>query len=151
MKKLIYGMMAITLVIGLVGSTAMGSGKSVAKESFVAKSKPCPRVAVGNPFVKMSEKLKVVIMGTGFNPGQEVRILFTTMDGVSADIGYALKPQPVANKIGAWVTTWKCGGFIKKKLIKQGAYTITVTDGEYTPLAHAPVAFYKDEKESKKK
>lgn len=156
MKKAIWGLMALMIIAGLVGCTTMGPGKGVAKEGLVAKSEPAPMVVVGTPVVKMSKKVEIVIMGTGFEPGQEVRLLFTTMDGVTADIGYALKPQPVANKLGAWITTWKCDRYIKKKLIKEGAYTIKVTDSEYNFLAHAPVAFYvekekKSEKEPKKK
>ncbi|UCG63696.1 MAG: hypothetical protein JSW12_13585, partial [Deltaproteobacteria bacterium] len=86
----------------------------------------------------------------GFQPDQEVSLLFTDVDGVQSDIGYALKPQPKANTIGAWVTTWSCGPYISKKLIKEGAYAITVTDGDYNILAHTPVAFYKAEKKEKK-
>jgi hypothetical protein len=106
---------------------------------------------VAAPNVKMGSKAKITIVGTGFKPGQEVSLLFTTMDGVQADIGYALKPKPVANKLGAWATTWSCGRYIKKKLIKEGAYAITVADSEYNILAHAPVAFYKAKKAKKKK
>jgi hypothetical protein len=47
------------------------------------------------------------------------------------------------------VTTWSCGRYIARKLVKEGAYTITVTDSDYNVLAHAPVAFYKA-KEKKK-
>jgi len=106
-------------------------------------------VVVANPNVKMSKKAIITIVGTGFKPGQEVSLLFTTTDGVQADIGYALKPQPKANNIGAWVSTWSCGRYISKKLIKEGAYTITVADSDYNILAHTPVAFYKA-KEKKK-
>jgi len=151
MKKLIGGLTAVVLVAGLVGCSTMGPGKGAAKEGLALPSEPGPTVMAGTPVVKMSKKSVVVIMGTGFKPGQEVRILFTTWDGVRADIGYAIKPQPVANKVGAWVTTWKCGRFVRKKLIKQGAYTLTVTDAEYNPIAHAPVAFVKAKKKGAKK
>jgi hypothetical protein len=36
-------------------------------------------------------------------------------------------------------------------LVKEGAYTITVTDSEYNVLAHAPVGFYKAEEKKEKK
>ena len=77
--------------------------------------------------------------------------MFTTADGIEADIGYALKPQPKSNKLGAWVTTWSCGRYISKKLIKEGAYAITVADSDYNSLAHTPVAFYKAKEAKKKK
>ena len=143
MKRGIYGLMAVIVVVGLVGCTAMGVGKKKAKEGL---AEPGPTVMVATPNVKMSSKVKIAIVGTGFQPGQEVSLLFTTADGVQADIGYALKPKPVANKIGAWATTWSAGRYIKRKLVKEGAYTITVTDSDYNVLAHAPVAFYKAKK-----
>ena len=144
MKRLMYGLMALIVVVGMVGYGTMGLGEE-------GLAQPGPTVMVATPNVKMGSKAKITIVGTGFKPGQEVSLLFTTMDGVQADIGYALKPKPVANKIGAWATTWSCGRYIKKKLIKQGAYAITVADSEYNILAHAPVAFYKAKKAKKKK
>jgi hypothetical protein len=148
MKRLMYGLMALIVVVGLVGCTTMGVGEKEAKEGL---AQPGPTVMVATPNVKMGSKAKITIVGTGFKPGQEVSLLFTTMDGVQADIGYALKPKPVANKLGAWATTWSCGRYIKKKLIKEGAYAITVADSEYNILAHAPVAFYKAKAKKKKK
>ncbi|MFB0508398.1 MAG: hypothetical protein ACETWT_16870, partial [Thermodesulfobacteriota bacterium] len=110
---------------------------------------PGPTVMVATLMVKMDKKAKMSIVGTGFKPGQELSLLITTIDGVQSDIGHALKPSPVANETGAWVTTWSCGPYIAKKLIKEGAYTLMVTDSEYNVLAHAPVAFYKAEEKKK--
>jgi len=151
MKKVVYGLMAVIMVFGLVGFATMGPGKSGAEEDLTAQIKPGPTVVVANPNVKMGSKAKVTVVGTGFQPGQEVSLLFTTTDGVVADIGYALKPRPKANKIGAWVTTWSCGRYIKKKLIKEGVYTITAAASDYNILAHTPVAFYKAKEKKKKK
>jgi hypothetical protein len=99
-------------------------------------------VVMATPMVKMSKKAKITIMGAGFKPGQEIRLLFTDVGGVEADIGYALKPKPVANESGTWITTWSCGRYISKKLIKQGTYSIAAIDSEYNFLAHAPVGFF---------
>ena len=143
MKKLTYGLIAGIMIVSLAGFTALVPGKAEAGEL-------APKVMVATPNVKMDKKAKITIMGTGFKPGQEVSLLFTDVNGVQSDIGYALKPQPKANKIGAWVTIWSCGRYISKKLIKEGAYAITVADSDYNSLAHAPVAFYKA-KEKKKK
>ena len=79
----------------------------------------------------------------------ENRLLFTDADGVKTDIGYALEPEPLPNKVGAWATTWSFGTFVRRKLIKEGASAITVTDTEYNVIAHAPVAFYEEKKEKK--
>jgi hypothetical protein len=150
MKKAMYGLLVAIVFVGMLGWAAMGPRKAGAEEGLAAQGAPGPEVVVVTPMVKMSNKAKFSIMGSGFKPGEEVRLLFTTMDGVEANIGYALEPQPVANKVGAWITTWSCGRYIKRKLITEGAYTITVTDSKYNKLAHAPVAFYA-EKESEKK
>ena len=143
--------MAGMLIVGLVGCAATEKGTVVTEKKVAAPATPGPMVMVANPYVKLDSKAKVTIVGNGFQPGQEANLLFTTVDGVQTDIGYALKPAPKANKIGAWVTTWSCGRFIKKKLIAKGAYKITVTDSDYNAIGHAPVAFYAEKKAKKKK
>jgi hypothetical protein len=96
----------------------------------------------------MEKGAKVTILGTGFQPGQEIHILLKSHDGVLTDIGETLKPKPVPNKLGTWVTVWTCGDHLKN--IKAGAYTFTVTTPDYDFLAHTPVAFYTEEKPEKK-
>jgi hypothetical protein len=150
MKKTIWGSIAVILVAGLVGCAHKGTSKTVTKEGLTVKKEVGPTVVVATPKVKISKKAEVVIMGTGFQPGEEVHILFTSMvDGVTAIIDYALKPKPVANDIGAWVTTWKVGRHLRRN-IKQGASTIEVTDSKFNFLAHVPVAFYAAKKPKKK-
>ena len=144
MKKIMCGMTAMILVVVLAGCSHLGPNKGVAEEGLAVKIGHSPAVVVATPRVKMSKKAEVIIMGTGFKPGQEVRLLFTAIDGVQSDIGYALKPEPVASKTGEWITTWNCGRYVKKKLIKDGVYTIVVTDSDYNSLAHAPVAFFEE-------
>ena len=151
MKKILYVLMTGMLIVGLMACAAMETGNVVTEEEVDAPGAPGPVVMVANPYVKLDSKAKVTIVGNGFEPGQEVSLLFTSADGVQADIGYALKPAPKANKIGAWVTTWSCGRFVKKKLITKGAYKITVTDSDYNAIDHAPVAFYAEKKAKKKK
>ena len=153
MKKLFLRLMVVFLVVGLFGLTGCTSSKSKSE----AKAEPGmmkglgPVVVLGTPLVKMSKKSKVVIMGTGFKPGQEVRVLFNTPDGLQSDIGYALKPEPKVNKSGTWGTAWSAGRYVGRKLIKGGVYTITAADGEYNPLATAPVTFVKPKAKKKKK
>ena len=146
MKRLTGALAVVMLVGGLMWCTNIGSSTSFAGE---------PMVVNGTPVVKMDKKTAFVsLYGTGFKPGQEVRILFATKDGVRADIGYALKPELQVNELGQWVTQWNCWRYIRKKLIKPGVYTLTVTDGEYSPIAQVPVAFKavkKKKKEKKKK
>jgi len=104
-----------------------------------------PVVSMGTPLVKMAGKKTagVVIMGTGFKPGQEINVLFVTPDGLQSDIGYALKPTPKPDKTGSWSTTWSAGRYVARKLVnpKGGAYKIVVSDAEYNPIAHTAVYF----------
>ncbi len=139
MKKTLIGLLTLILVIGLFGCANMTGSKG----SAVSALPPAPTVAMGTPLVPLDKKAKAVIMGAGFQPGQEVYLLITDANGVQSDIEYALKPVPKADAAGAWSTTWSCGRYIKKKLVKEGAYVITVTDTKYKPLAYVPVTFYK--------
>lgn len=134
MKRLGYAIIATLLVGGLIGCASTGKGKLKGT------------VAVETPEVMMSKKAKVIIKGMDFKPGQEVRLLLITADGVTSDIGGYLKPAPVADQTGAWTTTWNCGRYIGRKLIKEGTYTITVTDPDYNPITEAPITFYAKKK-----
>ena len=136
MKNVIGSLMAVLLITGmmvLVGSPT-GPGACIAGELS-------PVVAVGTPLVKLDKKAMVVIMGTGFKPGQEINIVFVTADGVKSDIGYALKPVPKPDKTGSWATSWGAGRFVSKKLVKMGAYKLMIFDGEYNAMAQTAVYF----------
>ena len=139
MKKLIISLMSLFFVAGITGVC------------FAADLGPV--VSMGTPLVKMSKKSEVVILGTGFKPGQEINVLFVSPDGLQSDIGYALKPAPKPDQAGSWTTTWAAGRYVDRKLInpKGGAYKIVVTDGEYNPIAHSAVFFQAEKKEKKKK
>ncbi len=123
--------MVVFFIAGLAGCAGLGMGKG----------KGAQKLIVETPIVTMSKKAKVGLSGQGFKPGEEVAILLTAVDGVVSDIGFALDPQPVADKSGAWTTTWKCGRFIQKKLIKAGTYTLKAADADYNVLAEATVTF----------
>ena len=132
MKRLTYGMIALILIVGFVGYATLGLGKG----------KSAAKLVVVTPKVMLSKKATVNLKGEGFKPGQEVALLFTAVDGITSDIGFALKPQPVVDKTGTWAATWSCGRFVKKKLIKEGTYTLKAVDEDYNVLAEATVTFY---------
>ena len=127
MKKLIGVVMMVIFIFGSLNCAALKK----------------PEVSLGAPMVKMSSKAKIEIIGKGFKPGQKVNLLFRDKNGIRADIGYALKPEPVADKSGEWRTTWSCGRYIKKKLIAEGMYEITVTDLNYKKISNVSVTFGK--------
>lgn len=125
----------IASVMGLMGSSILGPAECLAAEIG-------PVLALGTPMVKMSKKAEVVIMGTGFKPGQALSILFTAADGTLANIGLDIK----ADATGTFGGTWKAGRYIRKKLIKGGAYKLEVTDTDYNTITQSVVYFLKEKK-----
>jgi hypothetical protein len=103
---------------------------------------------VENPMIKITKAAKVAIIGAGFEPGQEIRVLLIPLDNVMTDLVDDLAPYPVPNQIGAWVTTWTCGAHLDDN-IKEGAYEIKVTTMDYKVLAKTPIAFYQEKSEKK--
>jgi hypothetical protein len=132
MKKLWVTMATMVLIAGLVGCATFGAGGS----------KPAPQLVVVTPEVELSKKATVELKGVNFKPDQEVALLFIDVNGVTSDIGFAVDPQPVADKTGGWATTWNCGRFVDRKLIKAGTYTIKAADVDYNVLAEADINFY---------
>jgi len=151
MKK-VASVLLVVLVVGLILTGCAPTPAPTPTPEPTPAPTPAPEptpanpvtVTVAVPVMELDKKAQAVIMGSGFEPGQEVRVLFITMDGGRSDIGYSLDPEPVANEAGAWATAWtECGSrYIKKGLIGEGIYTIIVTDSEYNTLASAPIAFY---------
>lgn len=115
--------------------------KAVKKAAVAKKKEPAAVVTVVPAAATLGKKVSVGLMGSGLEPEKEVRILFTDDEGMQTDIGYALDPEPKTNKAGAFATTWKCDEFIKAKLIKEGVFTLTVTDAQFNPLALTPITF----------
>ena len=148
MKRAMWGFTAVIFLMGvLAGCAHMGVSKETEKDGSASQTQLAPTLVVVNP-VKLEKDVKVVIIGTGFQPGQQLLILFKGHDGVLTNIGYALKPDPVPNNQGAWSATWTCGDHLRED-IREGVYTIAASTPDYRFLAHAPVAFYKQQPEAK--
>ena len=140
MKKFFGSTTVVILIVGLMGlmgSNLLGPVKCIAAEMS-------PVLTMGTPMVQMSKKSEVIIMGTGFKPGQELFVLFTAPDGSQSDVGYALKPEPKADATGSFACTWKAGRYVSKGLITGGAYKIEVTDTDFNPIARGVVFFVKE-------
>ena len=128
MKKWMYRAIAMMLVFGIGGFAYAGSP-----------------IVSATPMVKMEKGAKVFILGSGFAPNQELKILQTDSVGVTADIGSESEPESVtADSSGNWTSVWNPGRFISKKLIKEGVTTLKIVDDDYSLLAHVSVYFYKD-------
>jgi hypothetical protein len=154
MKKRSLVLLVVFALVGLFVIACVGPGQEVVKKVKMS-------VVVTTPMVEISKTAKVIIYGMGFTPKQEVLFLFKDADGVQNVIMTdALKPVPVPNEEGAWVTQWDCSPYIS--LLKAGTLVISVTDNEYKTLAQVPVEFVappppkkaepkKDEKKDDKK
>jgi hypothetical protein len=158
MKRIFLTLMVVFLIFGLIGFT--GCAKKTEKSAAMKETSGAmkmkglgPVVSMGTPLVMMAGKKTkpVVIIGTGFKPKEEIRVLFTTQDGLQSDIGYALKPEPKPNQSGTWGTSWGAGRYVARKLIKGGVYTITAADSDYNPIASTVVTFVNPAKKKKKK
>ena len=100
-------------------------------------------VVAATPMVKMGKNAEVYIAGSGFEPGQNLAILYTDPTGATADLEPYLDPAPKADSKGEFATVWKAGQYISKKLIQPGVTTFKVTDSDYQLLAHGSIAFIK--------
>ena len=96
--------------------------------------------------LKQHKNTKVTIMGSGFKPGQEVRLIITQSDGSISDIGDGLDPEPVANKDGVWATAWKLGRNAHRRIAKPGVYVLKACDNDYNVLATVPFGYYNTKK-----
>ena len=131
----------ILLLVALLffGLTGCASTQSVGQ---IDRIEPAATVVSEPVILPLNKHGKVVFMGSGCKPGEEVKLLFKTIDEVTTDIGAYLDPKSIiANDSGAWLVVWSYGHFVKKKLIKKGVYAILVADMDYNVRASAPIKF----------
>ena len=168
-KGVTVGIVAVALLVGVLSGcdtsttdtteTEVGATEAqevtatkAAETEETEKSALAPSAMAVNPIAPLEPDTKIVLMGSGFEPGQEVALVLYVREAgevFRSDLTYAAEPQPVADDTGAWVTSW--GDFerwVGKKLIGQGVFTISVADptAGYKPLTSVPVAFYDSSK-----
>ena len=143
MKKVLYAWMAVVMVIGLVGCATMGSEKGEAKEGVTSQGGPGPTMVMQpSHALRLDKKAKVAIMGSGFKPGQEIRLVITQSDGSISDISSQLSPEPKANEFGVWGTTWTVGDYASGEIAKAGVYILKACDESYQVLTTIPFGYY---------
>lgn len=133
--KSFYGLCLIVLMV-LVFNGCTGVSSSASQNG------PKPQLMVAGK-VKLDKKGTVEITGKGFEPNSEVIFLFTAVDGVQSDIGYALDPLPKAGNSGTLSTKWSYGRYVSKKLVSEGSFTITAADQDYNVLCETSIVFVK--------
>ena len=128
MKRWFFWMVAIALVVGF----------GVQPQAFAE-----PRIAV-KPMANLAKTEAISIMGSGFAPGKEVKVLYTDPKGITADLEAYIDPKPSVRSDGTFYAVWKCGRYVSKKMVLPGVTYIKVVDDDYNLLAHGSVAFFKD-------
>jgi len=150
MSRRAYLILLPALLLSLMLSLVPGCAKtppSAEEEAAVVKAVPC--VTITPNVAKIDSKLQMVIMGSGFEPGQEIRLI-VCVQGLEDSIlqggeGEVLNVKPVPDEIGDWITVWSLKSHIKMLAATttnkgEGLYTIQVTDADFNVLASAPFA-----------
>lgn len=147
MKKVLYAWVTVIVVVGLVGGATLGPGKSEAQEGLTSQGGLAPTVVIQPSYVlRLDKNTKVAIMGSGFNPGQEVRLVITQSDGSISDISSELVPEPKANEFGVWGTTWSVGDYASSSVAGAGLYIMKACDESYQVLTTVPFGYYDTKK-----
>jgi hypothetical protein len=135
-----------TGLIALIFIWTMGISNVKAGPGTPAILAPRPIVAVSPFVVPLDKKTKLVIMGSGYSPGQELRILCEDAFGVIM----ALEVESVvANERGSWAVVWTLGRYARKKVVTEGVYAIMAADTDYNILATTPVGLVNATKDPK--
>ncbi len=144
MKKVIWILTVVILVVGLVIGSSMRIGMAVPDSASI----PSPEATVINPVSKLERNVMFVVIGSGFEPGQEVHfLLLEPTFGTTTDLDWSVDPKPVvANDSGAWIVTWDTDRYVQRKLVVAGVYSILVTDSDFNTLTTTAFAFWDAEK-----
>jgi len=139
---------SLLLVVAVLACMSIVLAEKSPAPALAAPVATTPSVTVVNPIVKLETNAKVVILGSGFEPGQKIRLLLKTSGNINDMTDDALDPELVVNDDGAWATVLTCDRLTMKYPVSM-KYTLSnvvgaieVTDNAYNTLAHAPVAFY---------
>ncbi len=93
-----------------------------------------------------SKSTALMLMGSGFPPNQEVRLVISQADGSLSDIGSVTLPDPVkADAFGVWgaQVTVGTGDYLNAAIAKAGGVsTINACDANYNILASSAIGFY---------
>ncbi len=147
MKKVLYALMTVIVVVGLVGCATTGPKKGEAEESMTSQGGLAPTVVIQPSHVlRLDKSTKVAIMGSGFKPGEEIHLVINQSDGSISDITSELVPEPKANEFGVWGTTWAVGDYASSSVAGAGVYILKACDASYQVLTTVPFGYYDTKK-----
>ena len=134
----------VVVVTVILGLAIPGSGMLPFAHADEDIIQPAPTVVVWPPVVKIHSKTDMAIMGSGFEPGQELYIVIPDMDGSTTNIVDVIEPAPegmgiMVDERGNFAVLWTMGRL--ERGTPEGVADIVVTDLSYNALASAPVGF----------
>ena len=139
---------SLILVIVLVVGIGVAVGKTIAVKPAIAQSGvsagASPVLVIENSHVmKLSQSAVLMVMGAGFPPNEEVRVVISQKDGSLSDIGDQLDPKEItANEFGVWGAKLTTGRFAHSALASTEIYVLYATDADYNILAATPFGYY---------
>ncbi|MFC2066982.1 hypothetical protein ACFLUO_08080 [Chloroflexota bacterium] len=103
-----------------------------------------PVLVIENSHVMpLSTTAQLMVMGAGFPPNQEVRVVISQKDGTLSDIGTQMEPTEImANEFGVWGAKLTTGRYARSALASTEIYVLYATDVSYNILAAAPFGYY---------
>lgn len=111
-----------------------------------------PNVAVYPAVAELHANTAMVLLGSGFEPGEQVTILLGDVLGVQTDLSSSegfLDPLPVADEGGNFASKFQVGRM--ERVSAEQAWSFTAMDADATEvLATAPVAFCDPQGRSRK-
>ena len=142
MKK--WGLIiAVVVVFALLAVVLQGSGIFSGARAADNMGQPAPKVVVWPAVMKLHSGTNMLIMGSGFDPGQELYVLFPAGDGTVSNIVAYLKPTPepgmgiTADERGNLVYAFNIGRLERVGI--EGVVDLSITDLSYNVLATTPV------------
>ena len=141
MRKLKYVLVfVLVLVLGLIYVVP-----AIAGESSAIEEKVTPVLTVWPPIVKLSGETQVTILGSGFEPGQELAFVIPAPDGGATNVNRGLFPvtkydeEPIVDQRGNFAFVLDFGYIRLERVVAEGIWELTVTDSNYNPIAVAPI------------
>jgi hypothetical protein len=141
-QKYLAGLFVLAFIMSLGCATSTSQTKAV-EEPETAPT-PGPKVVVSPVAAAIDKNSSMVIMGSGFEPGEEIAVLFEDNYGA-----LCVLDEVKANERGSWATVWKLGRYTRRGIIKEGAFAIVAADMDYNALASCPVGFVNVKKDPK--
>lgn len=142
MRKYVAGLVTLILLLGVCSGCATQS--RAYNGGNTAAPTAAPNVVITPSVAPYGMKTQILILGSGFEPGQEVLIMFDDRNGIPSIVEDAF----VANENGSWGFVWSLGRY-SRGVIPADLNTIKVIDTDFNVLATAPIGFVNTKKPQK--